>query len=64
MEKTNRLENKIIKADCLLHMSEDVYIPDILTRIRILPTVAVVGQIERVRRTNYGFTILEVWITG
>ena len=60
--KQGRIENRILNTEMRLHLTQDVYVPDLLTRIRILPTVAVVGQTERVRRTDYGFVILDIYV--
>lgn len=62
MSESVRVESKIVNAKMELHMTEDSYVPDVLTRIRILPTVAVVGQTSKVRRTDYGFTVLDVYV--
>ena len=62
MSENIRIESKILNAKMELHMTDDAYVPDVLTRIRILPTVAVVGQTSRVRRTDYGFTVLDVYV--
>jgi len=43
-------------------MVSDAHVPDTLTRIRVLPTVAVVGQKEPVQRAGDKNTILEVYV--
>ncbi len=56
-----RLKRDLIVITCRLKMEKDAHVPDTLTRIRVLPTVAVVGQNEPVSRSGPG-TVLEVYI--
>jgi len=57
-----RLDQDLIKVTCRLIMDIDAHVPDTLTRIRVLPTVSVVGQVEPVDRGAKGNTILEIYI--
>jgi hypothetical protein len=43
-------------------MKRGAHVPDTLTRIRVLPTVSVVGQIDRVVRNPTGSTTLQVYV--
>ena len=43
-------------------MAHDAHVPDTLTRIRVLPSVAVVGQKEPVNRTEKGSVYLEIYV--
>ena len=65
LEQSNpnlRLDQELIKVTCRLIMDLDSHVPDTLTRIRVLPTVSVVGQVEPVDRGSKGNTILEVYV--
>ena len=43
-------------------LERETHVPDLMTRIRILPTVAVVGQKEKVARFMDGDTLLTLSI--
>jgi hypothetical protein len=61
-EEEFRLTKDVVKTSCRLTLSQDTHVPDLLTRIRILPSVAVVGQKERVIRPQTGRAILTVYV--
>ena len=50
VESLHKLKNKIVKTVVVLRLERDTHVPDLMTRIRILPSVAVVGQKEKVDR--------------
>lgn len=50
IESLYKLERKLDKAVLSLKLERETHVPDLMTRIRILPTVAVVGQQAKVRR--------------
>jgi len=50
IESLYKLERKLDKAILSLKLEKETHVPDLMTRIRILPTVAVVGQKAKVRR--------------
>ncbi len=50
LESLYKLERKLDKAVLSLKLERETHVPDLMTRIRILPTVAVVGQKAKVRR--------------
>jgi hypothetical protein len=50
IESLYKLERKLDKAILSLKLERETHVPDLMTRIRILPTVAVVGQQAKVRR--------------
>tara|TARA_R110000824_G_scaffold385203_1_gene579386 strand:+ start:311 stop:586 length:276 start_codon:yes stop_codon:yes gene_type:complete len=43
-------------------MDQDAHVPDTMTRIRVLPTVAVVGQRDKVQRTEAQNSVLDVYV--
>mgnify|MGYP003627082033 CR=1 FL=1 len=58
-----RLDKDLEIASLRLIMEPGSHVPDTLTRIRVLPTVSVVGQKDKVRRpTKGGRVILDVYI--
>lgn len=50
IESLYKLEKKLDKAILSLKLERDTHVPDLMTRIRILPSIAVVGQKAKVRR--------------
>ena len=50
LESLYKLDRKLDKAVLSLKLERETHVPDLMTRIRILPTVAVVGQKAKVRR--------------
>tara|TARA_R110002060_G_scaffold1412_2_gene2825 strand:+ start:1034 stop:1405 length:372 start_codon:yes stop_codon:yes gene_type:complete len=50
LESLYKLERKLDKTILSLKLERETHVPDLMTRIRILPTVAVVGQQAKVRR--------------
>ena len=61
-ESDTRLKKELVKTSLRLVMEHDAHVPDTLTRIRILPSVAVVGQKKPVNRTEKGSVYLEVYV--
>jgi hypothetical protein len=57
-----RLKTDLVKCTLNLSLDEGAHVPDTLTRIRILPTVAVVGQREKVRRPERGSATLIIYV--
>ena len=45
-----KLKRKLATAIVTLKIENEVHVPDLMTRIRILPGIAVVGQKDRVAR--------------
>ena len=50
VESLHKLKNKIATAVVTLRLERETHVPDLMTRVRILPSVAVVGQKEKVDR--------------
>ena len=61
-ESETRLRREVVKVGIRLVMAHDAHVPDTLTRIRVLPSVAVVGQKEPVNRTEKGSVYLEIYV--
>lgn len=47
-ESLYKLESKITTTSLTLKLEKETHIPDLMTRIRILPSVAIVAQSEKV----------------
>ena len=62
LESLYKLEKKIATAVITLKLEKETHVPDLMTRIRILPSVAVVGQTEKVERFMDGDALLTVSI--
>jgi len=56
-----RLDKALVNVNCLLKLDKDSHVPDTLTRIRVLPTVSVVGQKSPVNRGGDGASV-EVYV--
>ena len=56
-----RLDKSLANVNLLLRCTKDTHIPDTLTRIRVLPTVSVVGQRSPVSRDEKGASV-EVYV--
>ena len=59
---TLRLDRDVETVALRLLMREGAHVPDTLTRIRVLPTVSVVGQREKVERAKKRRAILEIYV--
>ena len=57
-----RLKRDVVKTTLRLICTQDTHVPDLLTRVRVLPSVAVVGQRERVVRPEKGRATLIIYV--
>ena len=57
-----KLKRKLATAVVTLKIENEVHVPDLMTRIRILPGVAVVGQKDKVARFADGDGLLPLSI--
>ena len=60
LESIYKLEKKIVSTDLEIKLENETHVPDLMTRIRILPSVAVVAQNEKVSRFYEGSALLDV----
>jgi hypothetical protein len=58
VESAYKLQKKIVNCVMTFRLETETHVPDLMTRIRILPSVAVVGQTERVARFIDGDAML------
>lgn len=61
-ESIYKLERKLTTCTATLKLEPETHIPDLMTRIRILPAIAVVAQSKKVARFFDGDDRLEVSI--
>lgn len=54
VENIYRLKHKLFKTLVLLYLDYETHVPDLMTRIRALPGFAVVGQSDKVERSQAG----------
>ena len=62
LESLYKLEKKLKSTEMTLKLETDTHVPDLMTRIRILPTVAVVAQTDKVARFADGDALLTISI--
>lgn len=62
LESLYKLEKKVTSVSMTLKLESDTHVPDLMTRIRILPSVAVVAQIDKVVRFMDGDAQLSISI--
>lgn len=62
LESLYKLEKKITNVSLTLKLETDTHVPDLMTRIRILPSVAVVAQLDKVARFMDGDAMLTISI--
>jgi len=60
LESIYKLKKQIATAVLDLKLETETHVPDLMTRIRVLPSVAVVGQKEKVERYMDGDSMLKV----
>lgn len=60
IESLYRLEKKLSKTILTLKLERDTHVPDLMTRIRILESVAVVAQKDKVARFFDGDAQLQI----
>jgi hypothetical protein len=62
LESLYKLEKKITNVTMVLRLENETHVPDLMTRIRILPSVAVVAQDNKVSRFLDGDAMLSISI--
>lgn len=62
VESLHKLKTKIAVAVITVKLEDETHVPDLMTRIRILPSVAVVGQKDKVDKYVDGDTRLKISI--
>lgn len=62
LESLYKLEKKVTSVSMTLKLESETHVPDLMTRIRILPSVAVVAQNDKVARFMDGDAQLSISI--
>lgn len=62
LNEDKTLGSKLVKIDISIKMQESAHVPDTMLLIRCLPTVAVVGQSDKVERSHATGTVLDLYI--
>lgn len=62
LKEDKTLNTKLVKVDISIKMNESAHVPDTMLLIRCLPSVAVVGQSDRVERSHATGTVLDLYI--
>ena len=62
VESLYKLKNNVTSCVVTCRLERDTHVPDLMTRIRILPSVAVVGQKDKVDRYAEGDARLQISI--
>jgi hypothetical protein len=62
LHEDKTLGSKLVKIDISIKMQESAHVPDTMLLIRCLPTVAVVGQSDRVERSQATGTVLDLYV--
>ena len=62
MSDKYRLSRKLANISLAVYCDPEIHIPDFLTKIRILPTISVVGQTDKVMRTETGDTVVDIFV--
>ena len=60
IESAYRLEKKLTNVILTLKLERETHVPDLMTRIRVLPSVAVVAQRDKVARFFDGDAQLQI----
>ncbi len=61
-EQEKHLASRILKAEITIKMGMDAHVPDTMTLIRVLPSVAVVGQTDKVERSTAEGTVADIYV--
>ena len=57
-----RLSRKLMNISLAVYCDPKIHVPDFMTKVRILPTIAVVGQTDKVMRTETGDTVVDIFV--
>ena len=62
LREDKHLASKMLKVELSVIMSLDAHVPDMMTLVRVLPSVAVVGQTDRVERSTSSGTVADIYV--
>lgn len=62
LNEDKHLASKMLKAEVSVKLELEAHVPDMMTLVRILPSVAVVGQTDKVERSTAEGTVADIYI--
>jgi len=62
LNEDKHLASKMLKAEISIKLELEAHVPDMMTLVRILPSVAVVGQTDRVERSTAEGTVADIYV--
>lgn len=62
LNEDKHLASKMLKAEVSVKLQLEAHVPDMMTLVRILPSVAVVGQTDKVERSTAEGTVADIYI--
>lgn len=62
INEDKHLASRMLKIEIAITMEISAHVPDTMTLIRILPSVAVVGQTDRVERSEASGTVADIYV--
>jgi hypothetical protein len=62
LKEDKHLASKMLKVELSVKMDVEAHVPDMMTLVRVLPSVAVVGQTDRVERSSGEGTIADIYV--
>jgi hypothetical protein len=62
INEDKHLASKMLKVELSIKMAITAHVPDMMTLVRILPSVAVVGQTDRVERSEESGTVADIYV--
>lgn len=62
LNEDKHLASKMLKTEISVKLELEAHVPDMMTLVRILPSVAVVGQTDRVERSTAEGTVADIYV--
>jgi hypothetical protein len=62
LNEDKHLASKMLKAEVSVKLELEAHVPDMMTLVRILPSVAVVGQTDKVERSTAEGTVADIYV--
>jgi hypothetical protein len=62
INEDKHLASKMLKVELAVKMDMEAHVPDMMTLVRVLPSVAVVGQTDRVERSTAEGTTADIYV--
>jgi len=62
LKEDKHLASKMLKVELSIKLELEAHVPDMMTLVRVLPSVAVVGQTDRVERSTAEGTVADIYV--